>query len=87
MDTEHRLAILAHELGISFSRRECECADFVVESIGVAVCVAEEKPCVVRALLAKGANPNLAIGAQTPLRAAFENPEITQLLINAGAKP
>jgi ankyrin repeat protein/beta-lactamase regulating signal transducer with metallopeptidase domain len=43
---------------------------------------------VIRALLAKGANPNTKAGAngQTPLGAAANSPEIRQLLIDAGAK-
>jgi ankyrin repeat protein len=41
---------------------------------------------VVRALLAKGADPNAASGRVTPLAAAVGATEITQLLINAGAK-
>ena len=42
---------------------------------------------VVRALLAKGADPNLpGRTGTTPLRAASESPEIEQLLIQAGAK-
>ena len=41
---------------------------------------------VVRALLAKGADPNTSSDSrgQTPLRAAAESPEIMQLLINCG---
>jgi ankyrin repeat protein len=42
---------------------------------------------IVRALLAKGADPNLpARSGPTPLRAASDSPEIQQLLIQAGAK-
>jgi ankyrin repeat protein/beta-lactamase regulating signal transducer with metallopeptidase domain len=42
---------------------------------------------VIRALLAKGADPNVsARNNLTPLRAAADSPEIMQLLINAGAK-
>jgi ankyrin repeat protein/beta-lactamase regulating signal transducer with metallopeptidase domain len=45
---------------------------------------------VVRALLAKGADPNLSnknsIGPPTPLSAASGSPEMMQLLIQAGAK-
>src|SRR5688572_1265954 len=42
---------------------------------------------VVRALLAKGANPNVSCrNCPTTLRAATESPEIMQLLISAGAK-
>ena len=42
---------------------------------------------VIRALLAKGADPNFSTrNSLTPLRAAAESPEIMQILITAGAK-
>jgi ankyrin repeat protein len=42
---------------------------------------------VIRALLAKGADPNLGgRNGQTPLRVASDSPEIQQLLVQAGAK-
>jgi ankyrin repeat protein len=42
---------------------------------------------IIRALLAKGADPNFSTrNGLTPLRAAAESPEIMQILITAGAK-
>jgi ankyrin repeat protein len=51
------------------------------------VAISSKQVGIIRALLAKGADPNLpGRSGSTPLRAASDSPEIQQLLIQAGAK-